>query len=109
MSRDKFEEITHVLLDRPQSTARQTLQAAGLSWKDMDYVLLVGGSTRMPMVSRMLREVSGKEPDGSVAVDEAVAHGAALHAGTILAESRGAAPAPRINNVNSHSPGGVAS
>jgi molecular chaperone DnaK len=106
--REKFEEITHDLLDRTQFTARQTLRAAGLTWRDMDHVLLVGGSTRMPMVARMLREISGKEPDGSVAVDEAVAHGAALHAGTILDKSRGKPPALRVKNVNSHSLGVVA-
>ncbi len=108
ITREKFEEITHDLLDRTQFTTRQTLQAAGLSWKDMDDVLLVGGSTRMPMVSKMLREVSGKEPDASVAVDEAVAHGAALHAGILLARSRGETPVIKIKNVNSHSLGVVA-
>ena len=108
ISREKFEEITHDLLDRTQFTARQTLQAAGLSWKDMDDVLLVGGSTRMPMVAKTLREISGKEPDSSVAVDEAVAHGAALHAGILLAKSRGESPVVKIKNVNSHSLGVVA-
>ncbi len=108
VTREKFEEITHDLLDRTQFTTRQTLQAAGLSWKDMDDVLLVGGSTRMPMVARMLREASGKEPDSSVAVDEAVAHGAALQAGILLARSRGESPTVKIKNVNSHSLGVVA-
>ncbi len=108
VTREKFEEITHDLLDRTQFTTRQTLQAAGLGWKDMDDVLLVGGSTRMPMVSKMLREVAGKEPDSSVAVDEAVAHGAALHAGILLAKSRGESPVVKIKNVNSHSLGVVA-
>ncbi len=63
-----------------------------MTWSDIDNVLLVGGSTRMPMVGQMLRQLSGKEPDGSVAVDEAVAHGAALHAGVILAKRRGETP-----------------
>ena len=108
VTREKFEEITHDLLDRTQFTTRQTLQAAGLTWNDMDDVLLVGGSTRMPMVATMLRELSGKEPDGSVAVDEAVAHGAALHAGMLLAKARGETPVVEIKNVNSHSLGVVA-
>jgi molecular chaperone DnaK len=108
VTREKFEEITHDLLDRTQFTTRQTLQAAGLSWKDMDDVLLVGGSTRMPMVAKMLRDVSGKEPDAGVAVDEAVAHGAALHAGILMAKKRGETPVVRIKNVNSHSLGVVA-
>jgi len=108
ITREKFEELTHDLLDRTQFTTRQTLQAAGLDWKDIDHVLLVGGSTRMPAVSRMLRELAGKDPDGSVAVDEAVAHGAAIHAGHLLAKSQGKAPKIRIRNVNSHSLGVVA-
>ncbi len=86
ITRDKFEEITQDLLDRTKFTTRQTLQAAGLGWSDLDYVLMVGGSTRMPMVAGMLRELSGKEPDASVSVDEAVAHGAALHAAIRLAQ-----------------------
>ncbi len=108
ITRERFEEITQDLLTRTQFTTKQTLQAAGLNWSDMDYVLLVGGSTRMPMVARMLRELSGKEPDASVAVDEAVAHGAALHASVLLARSRGETPVVQIKNVNSHSLGVVA-
>jgi molecular chaperone DnaK len=108
LTREQFEELTHDLLDRTLFTTRQTLQAAGLTWSDIDYVLLVGGSTRMPMIGRALREVSGKEPDGSVAVDEAVAHGAALHAGVLLARHSGEAPRIKIKNVNSHSLGIVA-
>jgi molecular chaperone DnaK len=108
ITREKFEEITQDLLNRTQFTTKQTLQAAGLGWKDVDYVLLVGGSTRMPMVARMLRDLAGKEPDASVAVDEAVAHGAALHAAILLAEDRGEDPVVRIRNVNSHSLGVVA-
>ena len=74
---------------RPHAfTTRQTLQAAGLEWTDIDRVLLVGGTSRMPMVVEMLRQLSGKEPDCSVSPDEAVAHGAALHAGLILSLSR---------------------
>ena len=92
VTREKFEEMTQDLLDRTQFTTKQTLQAAGLGWSDIDRVLLVGGSTRMPMVAKMLRELSGKEPDASVSVDEAVAHGAALHAGILLAKGRGETP-----------------
>jgi molecular chaperone DnaK len=108
VTREKFEEITQDLLNRTRFTTKQTLQAAGLGWADLDYVLLVGGSTRMPMVAKMLRELSGKDPDASVAVDEAVAHGAALHAGILLAKQRGEQPVLEIKNVNSHSLGVVA-
>ena len=109
ITREKFEEITHDLLDRTQFTTQQTLQAAGLDWEQIDRVLLVGGSTRMPMVRAMLKELSGKEPDASVSADEAVAHGAALHAGILLAKHAGRTAWPfKIKNVNSHSLGVVA-
>jgi four helix bundle protein len=85
----------------------QALRAAGLEWSELDRVLLVGGSTRMPMVREMLHQVSGKMPDASVAADEAVAHGAALHAGLLLAQREGRKPSFQIKNVNSHSLGVV--
>jgi molecular chaperone DnaK len=106
--RAKFHEMTQDLLDRTAFTTKQTLQAAGLAWKDMDRVLLVGGSTRMASVVDMLRGLSGMEPDRSVSPDEAVAHGAALHAGLLLQRARGSTPAFRVQNVNSHSLGVVA-
>jgi len=108
VTREQFEELTHDLLDRTQFTTKQTLQAAGLGWNDLDQVLLVGGSTRMPMVAAMLRKLSGKEPDASVSVDEAVAHGAALHANVLLRERMGQRPVLNVKNVNSHSLGVVA-
>jgi len=108
VSRQQFHDMTKDLLDRTSFTTRQTLQAAGLEWKDIDRVLLVGGSSRMPAVVEMLRQLSGKEPDCSVSPDEAVAHGAALHAGLLLAFHDGKSPNFRIRNVNSHSLGVVA-
>ncbi|MHC4405025.1 MAG: Hsp70 family protein [Planctomycetota bacterium] len=107
LTREEFEEATLDLLDRTRFTVAQTLTAAGLAWSQIDCVLLVGGSTRMHMVRNMLREVSGQEPDASVAADEAVAQGAALWAGLLLAESRGLPAAFQIQNVNSHSLGVV--
>jgi molecular chaperone DnaK len=109
VSRDRFQELTQDLLDRTAFTTKQTLQAAGLTWKDIDRVLLVGGSSRMPSVTNMLQHLSGKEPDCSISPDEAVAHGAALHAGLLLDRSRGQTPSFQIKNVNSHSLGVVAS
>ncbi len=108
VSRQQFHDMTKDLLDRTAFTTRQTLQAAGLEWKDIDRVLLVGGSSRMPAVVEMLRQLSDKEPDQSVSPDEAVAHGAALHAGLLLAYHGGKSPSFRIRNVNSHSLGVVA-
>ncbi len=107
ISKKQFEEATQDLLDRTRFTTEQTLKAAGLDWDNIERVLLVGGSTRMPMIRDMLRELSGKAPDASVAADEAVAHGAALRAGLLLAESLGEPPAFSIQNVNSHSLGVV--
>ena len=105
VNRLQFEEATQDLLDRTRFTTVQTLQAAGLDWKDLNRVLLVGGSTRMPMVRGMLHQLSDKEPDNSVAADEAVAHGAVLHASLILARQAGLPPSFKIQNVNSHSLG----
>lgn len=108
VTRQTFQEITQDLLDRTSFTTRQTLEAAGLTWNDIDRVLLVGGSTRMPAVVDMLQGLSGKQPDRSVSPDEAVAHGAALHAGLLLARHAGRVPAFSVRNVNSHSLGVVA-
>lgn len=108
ISRDRFHELTQDLLDRTIFTTKQTLQAAGLTWRDIDRVLLVGGSSRMPAVHNALRQLSGKEPDCSVSPDEAVAHGAALHAGLLLDKASGHSPSFQIKNVNSHSLGVVA-
>ena len=105
LTRQMFEEMTRDLLDRTAFTTKQTLKAAKLAWKDISRVLLIGGSTRMPAVRAMLRRLSGSEPDSSVAPDEAVAHGAALHAGLLLDRRRGQAPRFQIRNVNSHSLG----
>ncbi|MAR10549.1 MAG: hypothetical protein CL681_11310 [Blastopirellula sp.] len=108
VSRDQFHQMTQDLLDRTAFTTRQTLKAANLTWDDIDRILLVGGSTRMPAVSEMLEKLSGKAPDRSVSPDEAVAHGAALHASLLLSRFAGQSPAFRIKNVNSHSLGVVA-
>lgn len=107
VTRAEFEEATLDLVDRTRFTMTQTLKAAGLDWSRLDRILLTGGSTRMPMVRNMVRQVSGKEPDTSIAADEAVAHGAALRAGQILAASQGKRTLFRIRNVNSHSLGVV--
>jgi molecular chaperone DnaK len=107
ITREAFEEATADLLDRTRFTCTQALRAAGLDWADLDHVLLVGGSTRMPMVKTMLQKLAGKPPDSSVAADEAVAHGAALQAGLILSRLAGKPPNFSIKNVNSHSLGVV--
>lgn len=108
ITRSQFEELTRDLLDRTTFTIRQTMDAAGLKWGDLDRVLLVGGATRMPAVSQMLLSLTGKAPDGSISADESIAHGAALYAALLLAKQRGESLPYSIHNVNSHSLGVVA-
>jgi molecular chaperone DnaK len=87
ISRKEFETLTKDLLTRTRLTAQQVLKQAGLTWDQVDRLLLVGGSTHMPMTGVMLKELCGKEPDNSLAVSEVVARGAALHAGIVAAKS----------------------
>lgn len=105
ITREFFEQITNDLLGRTEFTTRQTLKAANLTWSDIDRILLVGGSTRMPAVSRMLEEISGIQPERSISPDEAVAYGAAIRAGMKLAKEQGKRTKFKIKNVNSHSLG----
>ena len=88
LSRADFEALTRDLLTRTRLTTQQVLRQAGATWEQVDRVLLVGGSTHMPMTRQMLQELSGKPPDQSLAVSEVVARGAAIHAG-IVATRRG--------------------
>ena len=85
LSRADFENLTRDLLVRTRLTTQQLLRQAGLTWEQVDRVLLVGGSTHMPMTGAMLQELSGKTPDKSLAVSEVVARGAAIHAGIVVA------------------------
>jgi molecular chaperone DnaK len=87
MTRAEFETLTRDLLTRTRLTAQQVLREAGLTWEKVDRILLVGGSTHMPMTGQMLRELTAKEPDNTLAVSEVVARGAALHAGIVAARS----------------------
>ena len=106
VAREQFEEMSADLLERTSYTSRQLLGVAGLEWKDVQRVLLVGGSTRMPMVARMLQTLSGLPPDRTVNPDEAVARGAALYAKHLLAARGGAGPSTfQVTNVNAHSLG----
>jgi molecular chaperone DnaK len=88
LSRADFENITRDLLVRTRLTTQQVLRQAGLSWEQVDRVLMVGGSTHMPMTGQMLTELTTKQPDSSLAVSEVVARGAALHAGIVTAHTR---------------------
>ncbi|QVL31994.1 Hsp70 family protein [Telmatocola sphagniphila] len=90
ISRAEFELRTKDLLVRTRLTTQQVLKQASLSWDKVDRILLVGGSTHMPMTSLMLEELTGRKPDNSLAVSEVVARGAALHAGIKMARSSNA-------------------
>jgi molecular chaperone DnaK len=105
VSRAEFEGATAGLLDRTRFTTTQVLQEAGLAWGDLTRILLVGGSTRMPMVHAMLEQASGLKPDRSISPDEAVAHGAAIYAGMLSSRAAGQRPLLSVVNVNSHNLG----
>ena len=106
--RSQFEEMIGDLVERTETMASLALDHLGLAWSDINRVLLVGGSSRVPMIGEMLRRLTGKEPDRSQSPDEAVAHGAALYAG-MLTGHEGAAGRPvcELVNINSHSLGVV--
>ncbi|MEK6234854.1 MAG: Hsp70 family protein, partial [Planctomycetales bacterium] len=107
LTREVFEAETEHLLERTAYVARQLLTASGLQWSDLGRILQVGGSTRMPMVARMLEERTGIRPDHKVNPDEAVARGAALYADFLMAsrDESGREQRFQITNVNSHSLG----
>ncbi|MFW5692965.1 MAG: Hsp70 family protein [Thermoguttaceae bacterium] len=107
VTREQFEELTADLLERTRYTTRQLFLEAKVDPASLDRVLLVGGSTRMPMVAAMVNELTGLEPDRTVNPDEAVARGAALYAGYRLAQSRPDSTGPgfQVTQVNAHSLG----
>lgn len=80
ITRSQFEEMTRDLMERTRSLTAQALKECRLDWKHITGVLLVGGSTRMPMVRQFVESMSGKKPLSGVNVDEAVALGAAIQA-----------------------------
>ncbi|HWB11065.1 MAG TPA: Hsp70 family protein [Pirellulales bacterium] len=109
ITRAEFEEATAPLVLRTHTTAEIVVMQAGLTWQDIDRVLVVGGSSRMPMIVRMLEELAGQAVNHSVSADEAVAHGAALYADMLMHE-RGAGTGHAqfsVANINSHSLGVV--
>lgn len=80
ITRAQFEELTQDLLYRSENRLSRIIKQANLTWEQVDQVLAVGGSTRMPQVLEMLKRVTGREADCSLSPDEAVAQGAAIHA-----------------------------
>jgi molecular chaperone DnaK len=86
LTRAKFEQLIDDLLERVKGPCRQALEDAGLKPSDIDEVILVGGSTRIPKVQELVRELFGKEPHKGVNPDEVVAVGAAIQAGILAGE-----------------------
>jgi molecular chaperone DnaK len=114
-SKDQFEEITESLLKRTGNIMGFVLEDANLGWKDIDKILLVGGSTRMKAVPQLIEKISGMKPSMEVHPDEVVAMGAALQ-GAVLQAKQGnsdiveheSLALVEISDVNSHSLGVVA-
>ncbi|MDO8106292.1 molecular chaperone DnaK [Isoptericola sp. b441] len=89
LTRAQFEQMTSDLLERTKAPFHAVIRDAGISVSDIDHVVLVGGSTRMPAVTEVVRELTGgKEPNKGVNPDEVVAVGAALQAGVIKGERK---------------------
>lgn len=89
LSRAKFEELTHDLLERTKAPFQAVIRDAGVDVKDIDHVVLVGGSTRMPAVAEVVKDLTGgREPNKGVNPDEVVAIGAAVQAGVLKGERK---------------------
>ena len=86
LTRAKFDDLTRDLIERTKTPVRQALSDAGLSLSDIDEVILVGGSTRIPAVVEAVKAETGKEPNKSVNPDEVVAMGAAIQGGVITGD-----------------------
>ena len=116
LARTEFEAMTFPLMDRTRRLTEEALAEARLSWDKLSTVLLVGGSTRMPMVRSYVKKMSGRDPKAGINVDEVVALGAAIQAATEAGESIGDAVPKfslggggrRVSDVMSHSLGTVA-
>lgn len=105
ITRVEFEQLTVDLLARCETTTSIVLRSAGLRWEDIDRVLLVGGSSRMPAVAEMLRRLTGQDPERSLSPDQAVAHGAAIRAAMLMERGDKTFSRGKLININSHSLG----
>jgi molecular chaperone DnaK len=114
ITKDMFEDVTQHLLERTWSLSNQALEHAMVNWREIDEVILVGGSTRMPMVAEFLKKRIGKNPKTGINVDEVVACGAAIQAAIDVANQQRSKPvfslgaAKEVEDVMSHSLGMVA-
>ena len=111
--RADFEKLIAHYVDQTEDLTKKALEAAGLTWKQIDKVMLVGGSTRIPKVREMVRALTGKEAETGINPDEVVALGAAVYAAnltgiTVRSERGQALPPVEFRNVTAHSLGIVA-
>ena len=86
LSRAKFDELTADLVERTMIPTRKAMEDAGLSGSDIDKIILVGGSSRIPAVQEAIRKILGKEPSKGVNPDECVSIGAAIQGGVLVGE-----------------------
>lgn len=95
ITREDFERVSKSLLTRTKELVEDVLEDTGYSWSQIDHVVLVGGSTRMPMVHKLIEEISGMKPELGVNPDEAVAMGAAVQAAIEMESSLDEAGLPK--------------
>lgn len=109
ITREEFDSMIKGYLDSTRASMEIAMDDAGLKWSDLSKILLVGGSTRVPAIQNMIREVTGIEPSRELNPDEAVAIGAAYYADSVNSESTGqtarAEKVIEVTDVNSHSLG----
>ena len=86
LSRAKFNELTHDLVEKTTEPVRSAIKDAGIEAKDIDKVLLVGGSTRIPAVQEAVKQIIGKDPQKDINPDECVAIGASIQGGVLTGE-----------------------
>ena len=102
LSRAHFETLCGDLIDRTLMATRKALREANRTWTDVSRLLLVGGSSRMPMVEEMLESESKLKVDRTLSADESVAHGAAIYAGILQTTDQRPTSTISVHNVNSH-------
>ncbi len=113
LTREKFESLIASYIEETRETTNSCLQAASLEWTDIDKVLLVGGSTRIPAISKMLEELSNKKAEMGINPDEVVAMGAAIIGATevgqtVVDKTGGKVAKISITDVTGHSLGIIA-
>lgn len=102
LTRHTLEALTDDLLQRTLFTCNNLLREARAKWSDLTRVLLVGGSSRMPMIQQALEQEAGRPVDRSLLGDQPVAMGAALYAGLLLGTGGHASPRMAVENISSH-------